>query len=186
MRRTSRRRSVGKISLQMRIHHLVFAVLMVPCALAKDVPIDKESIVGDWKLIGVQTDDENAKAKALSGKKELDFRRDGTMRDVGSYSGKEALPKSGSYRIEADQVFVKIGQGDEEPAKVVVRDGCLVVIRPEGAFSELVFERIQRQTKEPNQPPRMPVNGTPAAASSAKATEARDAHVAPPPGAAGR
>ena len=37
-----------------------------------------------------------------------------------------------------------------------------------------------------NQPPRMPVSGTPAAASSAEATEARDAPVAPPPGIAGR
>jgi hypothetical protein len=39
----------------------------------------------------------------------------------------------------------------------------------------------------PNKAPlRMPVSGTPAAASSAEATEARGAPVAPPPGIAGR
>ena len=63
-----------------------------------------------------------------------------------------------------------------------------VVILPSDRWKGITVKPGKLIVKQrPNQPPlRMPVGGTPAAASSFEATEARGAPVAPPPGGAGR
>jgi uncharacterized protein (TIGR03066 family) len=126
----------------MKMHHLILAVLFASCAVAKETAIDKDLIVGHWRLIAVKADDEKVKTKALAGRKEFEFRKDGTMQNVCSPRKEDVSPVSGTYRVEAGQVFVKIGKGEEDPAKAIIRDGCLVIIPPNGPVSELIFERF--------------------------------------------
>jgi len=127
----------------MKIRAYILAALLATCAFAKEVPVDRESVVGHWKLTSVATTDEKVREEALSGRKEFEFRKDGTVLNVCSAANGEVAPESGTYRVDAGVIFVKMGIRKEEPAKAKIRDDALVIFPPEGPVTELIFQKIK-------------------------------------------